>query len=283
MLLYKYVSLEALRKILETNSLGFTRLSDFNDPFDIPVAPPVPPGEKELGIASLFRGEMKSWIYENFYGALSLTRSPENKLMWSHYADEHRGAVIEIDAPKAKFNCLSKNFIPAFAGSVIYSSIPQMNRYHSDFSTIIKVGKSHDFHVDHLEKLQRLFLSKPLDWAYEEEVRVVKCLEGKPDKLEEKEFSNKSGEFNAIQIGDRKMTYCFKMPEGSIRSVILGSRAKNKLDDIRSMCANDVFISVAELSQRTFTINTGIKENHLKIARDEEKKMILKGEILYTR
>ena len=282
MLLYKYVSLKALRKILETNSLGFTRLPDFNDPFDISITPFIPPKKGEAGFASGARAKIDSMIKAKNYGALSLTRSPENIQMWSHYADNHYGAVIEIDATKAKFNCPDKNFIPAFIGSVIYSSIPETGLYYS-IPNKLETKSIHNFDINHFEKLQRLFLSKPLSWAYEEEVRVVKYLEGKPDKHEEKEFSNQSGKFNAIRINNDKMTYCFKMPEGAITSVILGSRAGNKLDNIKNMCANDVFTSVAKICHKTYTINTGIKENHLKRAEEEVKKMMSQGKIVYIK
>lgn len=42
MILYKYVSLEGALAILRTTSLGFTRASHLNDPFDRPVAEPLP-------------------------------------------------------------------------------------------------------------------------------------------------------------------------------------------------------------------------------------------------
>jgi hypothetical protein len=37
-------------------------------------------------------------------GALCLTEDPANLLMWAHYADNHRGAVIEFDTDHAFFN-----------------------------------------------------------------------------------------------------------------------------------------------------------------------------------
>jgi hypothetical protein len=37
-------------------------------------------------------------------GALCLTELPTDLLMWAHYADNHRGAVIEFDATHAFFN-----------------------------------------------------------------------------------------------------------------------------------------------------------------------------------
>ena len=251
MRLYKYVSLKSLMAILETNSLGFTCLSEFNDPFDRVILPPVPASNAELDFPSAreLRGKMKAMIYEDNYGALSLTRSPENKLMWAHYADEHRGAVIELDVSVAGFNCEKTNFIPSFLGGVIYSSTPETERYSSNFENTMVLGKTHDFHIDHYEKKQRLFLTKPLDWAYEEEVRVVKCLENK----EMEEFSNKSGEFS--KIDGNKKTYCLKLREGSIISVILGHRAESDIERVRTACPKGVTLSIAKVSQATFDIN----------------------------
>lgn len=37
-------------------------------------------------------------------GALCLTEKPQNLLMWAHYADHHRGAVIEFDENHEFFN-----------------------------------------------------------------------------------------------------------------------------------------------------------------------------------
>lgn len=37
------------------------------------------------------------------FGVLSLTGAPDNLLMWAHYADEHKGAVIEIDIEHPEF------------------------------------------------------------------------------------------------------------------------------------------------------------------------------------
>ena len=253
MRLYKYVSLEALMAILETNSLGFTCLSEFNDPFDRVIAPPVPAsnGELDFQFARELRGQMKSFIYDSNYGALSLTRSPKNKLMWAHYADEHRGAVIEIDVSVAGFNCEKTNFIPSFLGGVIYSSVPAFERYSSNFASTMTLGRTHSFHIDHYEKKQRLFLTKPLDWAYEEEVRVVKCLENK----EMEEFSNKSGEFSKIELDGNKNTYCLKLREGSIISVILGHRAVGQIERVRNACPKGVTPLIAKVSQDTFDIN----------------------------
>ena len=83
----------------------------------------------------------------------------------------------------------------------------------------ISVGKTFHFPKGHLEPLQRTFLYKPGCWAYEEEVRVAKCLDGI-------ESSNviKSGTFTKIDVGGRPL-YLLNLPAGSIKEVYIGVRS----------------------------------------------------------
>ena len=159
MILYKYTSLNTARRILDNSSIGFSRPSYFNDPFDRPVATLVPNrnpiDEKIAAIAA----DLKSRVWEQNTAILSLTRSPKNALMWAHYADEHRGAVLKIDANVAGFTDERTNKIPAHFGSVIYMRRRQSEQYFSTFQEGVKVGSTHQFVPSHYEKWQRLFLS----------------------------------------------------------------------------------------------------------------------------
>jgi Protein of unknown function (DUF2971) len=178
MILFKYVSMEVARKILSDNSIRFSRPSSFNDPFDTPVSTPLPAFNIIESMFAKIGADAKSYTWEQNTGILSLTRTASNQLMWAHYADSHKGAVIAIDTSLAGFLKPDANMIPANFGAVVYSRNRPSGQYSSTFKTPISVGSTHHFALDHYEKLQRLFLTKPLEWAYEEEVRVVKCLNG---------------------------------------------------------------------------------------------------------
>jgi|SRR5580658_5344823 hypothetical protein len=65
----------------------------------------------ELGLR-LFRWLMSS--FERRHGVLCLSEAPANLLMWAHYADSHRGFVVEFD-PASPFFC-QRDSIPS-AGS----------------------------------------------------------------------------------------------------------------------------------------------------------------------
>jgi len=163
-------------------------------------------------------------------GILSLTRTPTNPLMWSHYADQHFGAVIGIDAKRAGFTEEKSNLIPAQYGGVLYASKRPNDPFVQTPQTGIAVGATHPFPKDHYEKLQRLFLTKPLCWAYEEEVRVVKCVNGLADKLKEGEAETESGTFKIAKPANDPY-FLYELPEGAIREVYFGFRARSAIAD----------------------------------------------------
>ena len=112
MILYKYVGFEAGLKILKTNTLGFSHLEDFNDPFEATA----------LGLADnsgvglvVQTGAIKNRLSRK-YAILSLTRAPLNPLMWSHYGDSHKGVVIGFDTRLAGFEDSKKYLIPSNRG-----------------------------------------------------------------------------------------------------------------------------------------------------------------------
>ncbi len=221
--LYKYVSLPSVKRILTSGRIGFSLSSYFNDPFDKPVAMPETTSDPVSEIFADVRAWAKSNMWESNTGILSLTRTATNTLMWAHYADCHSGAVLEIDMVKAGFTDVKKNMIPAQYGSVIYTRRRQRGPYVSKFDVGVEVGGTHNFVLKHYEKWQRLFLTKPLDWAYEEEVRVAKCLKGlDPDGVS----SNESGNCEVISISDNERPlHCFAFPVGAIVKVVVGVRA----------------------------------------------------------
>jgi len=220
MKLYKYVSTSAAKAILSTRSIGFSRPSYFNDPFDTPIAMPVPTSNPIDGLFAHLGARGKSSIWEENTAILSLTRTMTNMLMWAHYADSHQGVVLGIDMERAGFLDDKTNMVPAHLGSVIYSRHRNMDHYRSHFGEPVVVGATHHFVLSHYEKWQRLFLTKPLEWAYEEEVRVVKCIRG----VSANAGSNSSGCFSIVNLRGRPI-HCFHIPDDAITDIYIGLRA----------------------------------------------------------
>lgn len=172
MILYKYVGFDAGLAILETQTIGFSLPRDFNDPFEVTALAL----KGETVNVSVETGAVRN-RFINKYAVLSLTRAPLNPLMWSHYADSHKGMVIGIDTEKAGLENFNDYVIPAQRGEMIYlNTVPKLiNSITSE--QLMQIGNPKLISWESNERLvKHAFLYKQLCWAYEEEVRVVKCL-----------------------------------------------------------------------------------------------------------
>jgi hypothetical protein len=227
MILYKYMSFEAGRALMEGCSIGFSQPEHFNDPFDLPSYPHEDPDNELEGTFSELRTMGKNHIWAQNTGILSLTRTPTNPLMWAHYADRHRGVVVGIDATLAGLTSELSNLIPAQYGSVVYVSRRSDQPFLSRPSTGLAVGSTHHFPHDHYEKLQRILLHKSICWSYEEEVRVVKCIKG----ILPTGGSTPSGEFSVVDADGRPL-YLFSMPSEAVLEFYFGFRSDHEMADI---------------------------------------------------
>lgn len=212
-ILYKYTSVQGAISILESNSIGFSLAKDLNDPFEI------------CGASVDTRAETRSnteakCLLSEYAGILSLTRNHLNPIMWSMYAESHKGVVIGFDVDKAGLNkdCI----IAAHEGDIIYSRTHPGKIFSSDSVGVIK----NTLFLDELETprhnkdderaiMRSFFLHKSNEWVHEEEVRVVKSL--KLNKLPNND------EWNRVKLNDRTL-HCLKLPLHSIDHVYVGAR-----------------------------------------------------------
>ncbi|GHZ85225.1 hypothetical protein VCSRO34_3603 [Vibrio cholerae] len=209
--------------MIGSSSLGFSRVNDLNDPFECSSL--VFDEDSSLTSKQIAMG-LKNRLSTKF-GVLSLTRQPLNPLMWSHYGDSHKGVVIGINVELAGLNSPSTSLIPAQYGDVRYTATQPANPIiFNDFSRLML----EDFELELFEAhssnlLSRSYLYKSLEWAYEEEVRVVKDVRSSTKvsipKRKECEYSNNQGDWNKITIDGRPM-HCLKVPEGTFCKVYLG-------------------------------------------------------------
>lgn len=221
MILYKYMSFNSAKAVIENGSIGFSSLEDLNDPFE--------------GAALCFEGSDKLSDNLQFsahsnrlsrkYGVLSLTRNPLNSLMWAHYGDDHRGVVVGIDADKAGLNELSKCIIPAKFGEIIYTStIPRNPLPTATTDSLMEIGNQlSSFHRESYNLFKNAFLHKDLAWGYEEEVRVVKNIidPNGGSRYKIYNYSNIIGDWLQIQHQGRPVS-CLSIPKDSIVEAFLG-------------------------------------------------------------
>ncbi|WP_374765066.1 DUF2971 domain-containing protein [Yunchengibacter salinarum] len=256
MILYKYLSFCNGLKVIKGNKISFTQPDYFNDPFDAPIFERSDSSDYVSRVLGNIRSEIKSNVMREKYGILSLTRLPNNPLMWAHYAESHEGIVIGINIKKAGFLCEKTNFIPASFGSVIYSNsrpgmVSNLAPEHG-----LRLGDTHAFPREHYEKLQNLFLTKPMCWAYEEEVRVVKCLNG----ISSDKRQNDSGNFDFCSLENNKELYLYKLPDNSIEEVYVGVKMnEEQITDLRSTMTDSIpgrKLYRCALDNKKYTINS---------------------------
>ncbi|MEI8657260.1 DUF2971 domain-containing protein [Vibrio sp. Hal054] len=169
-------------------------------------------------------------FYE-YHGIMSFTEENDNLLMWSHYADQHKGIIIEFDHNNPFFTKPKSG----------YGLQPVLYRK----TRVDKLGKS---------SLIEPYFHKSKEWAYEQEHRLLVCLDdadvnlipegyfsGCPDcrdKDESKYIKWKDCEvFNAgssllkvksdvdysIFVNEPSFMAMFKVPSEAIKSVCFGT------------------------------------------------------------
>ena len=170
MLLYKYRTIDNLEffiDIILNQRLFASQYTDLNDPMEGYYTYTTGALSKE--VLNTIKSEKER------LGICSLSKNSEIALMWSHYADGHRGVVIgiEIDHNKYKIEPIK------------YKGLPTL----------------HDSNTPNYKELAQLILThKHNIWKYEEEIRIItrdnkfinvkikNIILGKKMKYEKKEF-----------------------------------------------------------------------------------------------
>ena len=120
MILYKYVSFETGKRILETNSVCFSQPKDFNDPFDTPSYPDEAAANPVERMFARMRTMMKDFNPERehrYPGAYANADQPVDVGTLRRQASRHG---YRHDALAAGFTDEKTNMIPAQFGSMVY-------------------------------------------------------------------------------------------------------------------------------------------------------------------
>ncbi|MFZ0596793.1 MAG: DUF2971 domain-containing protein [Flavobacterium sp.] len=176
MLVYKYRGgdhevFERDLSSLEKNCFWSSNFENLNDPQENMISTDKFI-EQSSSLANLFLGKSKanlSGIYNSLddllehnkrIGIYSLSKSYEDKLLWAHYANSHRGFCIEYDLDKLVDSYIheSKSHFP-----VLYNLKPS----ELDFTDISQAS------TDSGSLLQKIFACKSKEWEYEKEYRIV--------------------------------------------------------------------------------------------------------------
>lgn len=194
--------------VLVNLTIRFTQPPHLNDPFE--SCPLMDRGNfkqpHEYG-----KNHMK---YQSRYtGILSLSRNFRNLLMWTHYGDEHRGFVIGFDKSH-EFLCQN---------DVVRKSneTPSSGLFDVIYSTERSVIRNDDNNDNYFKKM---LCEKPIDWAYEEEVRAFRPLNGEGPV----DWDNPNQEPTKFPIK------LFDIPKSAIKGIFLGAQMKD-------CCKRDIY------------------------------------------
>src|SRR2546426_4361250 len=98
MRVYKFLSSEFALKDIREHRIKISEIHDLNDPFElIPF---------DLSDPDFRRGIIKSRDEMNRRGVLSFSSKWNNPLLWSHYADKHKGICLGFDVVAADENTI---------------------------------------------------------------------------------------------------------------------------------------------------------------------------------
>ncbi|MCW7551645.1 DUF2971 domain-containing protein [Endozoicomonas gorgoniicola] len=192
---YKYLPFdEGSKCILTKGTIKFSNPTKFNDPFDcfpyydIESINRLPETRKELvreasnqsgfspaehiknkrkiinNIKSSFENKNFATSILDSVGVVSLTRTPVSILMWSHYADFHKGFVVEFKIPV---------MLPEREKYRMDRWLPCLKVKYSKNRPILKYGMD-----NHQQLLNKILLTKSRIWKYEKEERVIDTKNG---------------------------------------------------------------------------------------------------------
>ena len=209
---YKYVSCETLEKILTNKTILFNNPVNFNDPFDccFPGLSPhyrskiekvikktikhnkhIPKKnqglDKEINNLALeITKELKNLLnvlkndWDGFiseFRILCLTKDNDNLLLWSHYADSHKGVVLGLNIDESIMKpvkvqyCTHDKRIEAISEQLI-SKLIEIELQNEFNSKNIEINEN-PFAEIFLKTLLSYFFIKRNEWSYEKEFRIV--------------------------------------------------------------------------------------------------------------
>jgi hypothetical protein len=212
-LFYKYRTFgEYTYNIILNSEFYFPSPLSFNDPFDCNLSYRNFYTKEELNqdYKNYIQGNYVKDLNENFWnngstlklkknanvevlkniGVFSMSKSYKNILMWSHYADEHKGLVFELD--------MEGN------GSFFNANI--MRKRKTEKVKYVKEYKLLSYLNDEKREVETLLLYKYKLWKYEKEYRIINF------------GANGSYKFNKKLI--KKIYFGCKADETNIKKII---------------------------------------------------------------
>lgn len=144
MIAYHFTSSEFALKALRDRRLKIARINELNDPFEY-CAADFSDTDTRIKLEAF-----KNQVNER-YGVICFCESYHDPVLWSHYADGHRGVVMVFEIPDDQ--AIRINYQP--------------ERFKLDVDAAIRRGSFDD------SDLNQLISTKFSSWGYEKEIRMM--------------------------------------------------------------------------------------------------------------
>ncbi|MCL2789559.1 MAG: DUF2971 domain-containing protein [Desulfobulbus sp.] len=216
-ILYKYTPFR--ESFFDAPILRFSPLNELNDPFELSLAcidfpdsirqkvresysEPLGPNAERIILAKRFDDHVSNKNAEKNQAILSLTEDPEHILMWSHYADQHKGMVIGLDFSHDFFKQMFING-DEFLLPVKYCNQRPLYSY-AEGRFLVEVKES--------------LGTKGLQWGYEREWRAVTKAFCSKKKIKKQDGTEQGGFID--------------IPEECIKEIYLGTRRDENMVNV---------------------------------------------------
>lgn len=173
MKIYKYQAINIyLLHSLRNKKNWYSKLPFLNDPYDC-----------------FFLDNTNTTVYKKLLSTFSVccfSKNMDNILMWSHYADHHRGVCLEWEINE------EDSRIKGALNSVIYEN---------ELITLDNVQRTEDGYLDlNVSSNGKFILQKLKNWEYEEEMRIYNICEDPQLRGKSLDFL---GELTSIYFGTK--------------------------------------------------------------------------------
>lgn len=198
---FKYYSsnpnatLDEVMAPLKYHSLRYVSADQFNDPYDCKCFFETLGGEREDAFSDVINLHLR---------IACMSRNPSSPIMWSHYATQHAGYVIEYNLPQVVHKKVDYEELKPFYYSTkkikqaILSKTPDISK--SEIEGKIKELLLSD--DSYMKNLMKAIFTKHTDWRYEEEYRFINVNEtGVSDKYIDLNIGTQN--VNSIILGFR--------------------------------------------------------------------------------
>jgi hypothetical protein len=212
MKLYKYVIPKRI-DVVRRQMIRFTPPGFLSDPFECRIAYNLTTstsGGHGNEVHKVFDPDEYIRLWRRMasaeWGILCLTKRPDNLVMWGHYANAHRGFLLEFDSENPFFN-------NRYVMHLDWTWMEEMPLEYRGFGNLRDVQytqlRCSTCNPDEVPTIS--FFVKSTDWQYEEEVRMIM-------PLNYADYTNKEG-----------FLHLFRFPPEALTGLILGAGADQKL------------------------------------------------------